>query len=357
MLSVYPFRYLACLALLICAQSVTFAADDDKAAKESDPLVAWNKMTDRRDDIIARLEELIKKHKTAAPTEKPAIVKEYNTLVDELQQKVVVGLVRSGHKVLKQQPGNLEVANEVIQMEFRQNHYKQAATVTDGLLKAGKSSPAALNLGGASHFAIHNFAKAKELLSRAKKENTLDQRSGAPYLDRCDDYIEYWKKEKKIRAAEAKADDLPRVVFETTKGRIVLELFENEAPNTVANFIDLVESKIYDGVAFHRVIPNFMSQGGQTGVPFTIDCECVRDDQRNHFQGSLSMAKTAAPNTGSSQFFLTHLPTDHLNGKHTVFGRIIKGIDVNAAITVGDKIKTAKVLRKRKHPYKPKRNN
>ncbi|MSR59564.1 MAG: peptidylprolyl isomerase [Planctomycetaceae bacterium] len=162
---------------------------------------------------------------------------------------------------------------------------------------------------------------------------------------------------------------MPRVLFKTNKGDIVLELFENEAPNTVANFVSLVEAKKYDGIAFHRVLPNFMAQGGDfstrekdpsDGPGYTIACECYNDKTRMHFQGSLSMAH-AGKDTGGSQFFLTHRPTAHLNytkGKtdsnHTVFGRIIKGLDVALAIRPGDKIESAKVLRKRDHAYKPK---
>ncbi|MCY2964071.1 MAG: peptidylprolyl isomerase [Planctomycetota bacterium] len=164
---------------------------------------------------------------------------------------------------------------------------------------------------------------------------------------------------------------MPQVVFKTNKGDIVIELFENEAPNTVANFISLVEKKKYDGIKFHRVIPNFMAQGGdpntldedpqndgQGGPGYSIPCECYNGNARMHFQGSLSMAH-AGKDTGGSQFFITHLPTPHLNPNleeergHTVFGRVIKGLDIALALRVGDEIESARVLRKRKHPYEP----
>jgi cyclophilin family peptidyl-prolyl cis-trans isomerase len=147
-----------------------------------------------------------------------------------------------------------------------------------------------------------------------------------------------------------------------------LELFENEAPNTVANFITLVEKNFYDGTKFHRVIAGFMAQGGDPqgtgagGPGYTIPDECRQPNHRLHFRGSLSMAKEEAPDTGGSQFFLTFVPTDHLNGKHTVFGRIIDGIDVLAKLERvqpgrsgsppnADKILRATVLRKRDHAY------
>ncbi len=169
---------------------------------------------------------------------------------------------------------------------------------------------------------------------------------------------------------EAKADDLPRVELKTTKGTIVLELFENEAPNSVANFISLVEKKFYDGLAFHRVIPHFVAQGGDPkgdgsgGPGYSIACECYKPNHRLHFRGSLSMAH-AGSDSGGSQFFLTFVRTPHLDGLHTVFGRIVDGMDVLSelqrrepdphghSLPPADKILEARVLRKRNHAYDP----
>ena len=231
------------------------------------------------------------------------------------------------------------------------------------------------NMGGISLFATHEFEKAHELLTAAEQAKQLHPQLGGRYLESSLEYAKFWAKEQEIRAKEAelKGDEqLPIVKFETTKGPIVIELFENEAPNTVANFISLVESKTYDGVKFHRVLPTFMAQGGDplskdedprndgTGGPgYVIDCECYRPDARMHFRGSLSMAH-AGKDSGGSQFFITHLPTSHLNPSveeergHTVFGRVMEGLDVAAGLEVGDVIEKATVVRKRNHEYKPK---
>ena len=176
------------------------------------------------------------------------------------------------------------------------------------------------------------------------------------------------------RKADAEADDRPRVKITTSKGPIVVELFEEEAPNAVANFISLVEKGFYDGTPFHRVIGGFMAQGGDptgtgTGGPgHVIDCECELPNARKHFLGSLSMAH-AGKNTGGSQFFLTFRPTEHLDGRHTVFGRVIEGFDVLPKLTrtqdgqgqtfeglKRDEIVKAEVLRKRDHAYVPQTN-
>ncbi len=173
------------------------------------------------------------------------------------------------------------------------------------------------------------------------------------------------------RKAEAAADDLPRVKLATSAGDVIVELYENEAPNTVANFLSLVEKGFYDGTPFHRVIGGFMAQGGDPtgtgsgGPGHAIACECGRPDARMHFRGTLSMAH-AGENTGGSQFFLTFRPTDHLDSKHTVFGRVIEGDSVLPKLVrtqdaegqpvpgvTPDRIVKAEVVRKRSHAYMP----
>lgn len=176
-----------------------------------------------------------------------------------------------------------------------------------------------------------------------------------------------WEREQQLRAAEAQADDLPRVLIKTTKGDMTLELYENEAPNTVANFISLVEKGFYNGLTFHRVIEGFMAQGGcptgsGTGGPgYRIACECYKPEARHHFDATLSMAH-AGRDTNGSQFFITFGPTPHLDGKHTVFGRVIEGRDVLDKIARAqpggrgpepDRMTEVKVIRKREHAYEP----
>lgn len=142
-----------------------------------------------------------------------------------------------------------------------------------------------------------------------------------------------------------------KATFETNRGVIVADLFEKEAPNTVANFEKLANAEYYDGIKFHRVIPEFVVQGGDpysrdlpagdarvgTGGPgYKIQCE-TKDNPKLHEVGSLSMAH-AGPNTGGSQFFmvLSETNTRHLNGVHTVFGKICEGLDVMKQIKPND---------------------
>lgn len=205
----------------------------------------------------------------------------------------------------------------------------------------------------------------------------------SPEADEGEKKVEETKKEATEKAAGPVIDDkaLPQVTIKTSRGDIVLEMFEDDAPNTVANFINLTEKGFYNGLTFHRVVENgrelphgqqpkaarergFMIQGGcpqgtgggDPGYRFADEFS-----ERKHKRGTLSMANSG-PNTNGSQFFITHVATPHLDGKevegvmrgHTVFGQVLKGQDVVDSIAKGDKMIEVRVDRKRSHPYKPK---
>jgi peptidyl-prolyl cis-trans isomerase B (cyclophilin B) len=136
-------------------------------------------------------------------------------------------------------------------------------------------------------------------------------------------------------------------LIETDKGTIKVELYAQHAPQTVNNFIFLARAGYYDGVAFHRVIPNFVIQGGDPtgsgcGGPGDKFADETKGNPLKHETGSLSMAN-AGPNTNGSQFFITHAPQPHLDGKHTVFGRVVAGQEVVNAICPGDKMLRVRV--------------
>ena len=135
--------------------------------------------------------------------------------------------------------------------------------------------------------------------------------------------------------------------FETSRGKIVCELFAVDAPNTVNNFVFLAKENFYDATVFHRVIQDFMIQGGDPtgtgrggpGYKFADEC---KGNPNKHQVGSLSMAN-AGPNTNGSQFFITHIATDWLNGKHTVFGKVTSGQEVVNATQQGDTLKSVTI--------------
>jgi cyclophilin family peptidyl-prolyl cis-trans isomerase len=195
-------------------------------------------------------------------------------------------------------------------------------------------------------------------------------------LEQVPDYRRKWARELDFRKAEAKADNLPRVKLTIAdhaghvKGEIVAELFEDEAPNTVANFISLVDKQFYDGKVFHRVLPGFMAQGGDPkgdgsgGPGYHIPEEFSLPDHHDHFRGTLSMARSESKDSAGSQFFICFAPARQLDGNYTAFGRVIEGMDVLAKIqridpehphpVQPDQILKAEVVRKRNHVYSPK---
>ena len=142
--------------------------------------------------------------------------------------------------------------------------------------------------------------------------------------------------------------------IDTEKGVIIADMYEDEAPGTVANFEKLANSEFYDGTRFHRVINNFVIQGGDpltktanhpragTGGPgYMIKCE-TKTNVHKHIAGTMSMAH-AGKDTGGSQFFIAHSPQSHLDGVHTVFGQVTSGMDIVNAIRQGDMINSIRV--------------
>ena len=150
---------------------------------------------------------------------------------------------------------------------------------------------------------------------------------------------------------------MKKAVINTVKGKMKVEFYEKDAPNTVENFVKLAKEGYYDGLRFHRVIPDFVIQGGcphskdpsdsraGTGGPgYSIDCELDGNNQF-HDRGVLSMAH-AGKNTGGSQFFVCHSRTNtaHLDRKHTCFGKVVDGLDVIDAIQAGDLIEKVEII-------------
>ncbi|MEE8153978.1 MAG: peptidylprolyl isomerase [Phycisphaerales bacterium] len=253
---------------------------------------------------------------------------------------------------------------------LRANNYERLIALLSGTPADPTDDPEAVLTLSRCFFAQHRFGEALDMLESIPVEATAQNTALTARIDRlrdnCESYAELWPFEQVIRSTEEAVDDLPRVELVTARGRIVVELFENEAPNTVANFISLVEAGFYDGTKFHRVVQNFIAQGGDpntkpgaTGIPgrggpgHRIPDEHTREGARNHFAGSLAMAKTRLPHTAGSGFFLTHEPTPHLNGQYTVFGRILEGLDVARGLKINDELVSAAVLRKRDHDYSP----
>jgi len=143
---------------------------------------------------------------------------------------------------------------------------------------------------------------------------------------------------------------MSKAIIHTNKGDMTVEFFDKDAPNTVANFVKLSKEGFYDGVSFHRVIPDFVVQGGDPtgtgrgGPGYTIKCELDGDNQY-HDRGVLSMAH-AGRDTGGSQFFICHnrQNTQHLDRNHTVFGKVVEGLDVIDQLRQGDSMTHVEII-------------
>jgi len=263
-----------------------------------------------------------------------------------------------------------ELCGLVIASRLQVDDATEALRLATLLDKAGAADGKVDMMAAAAAMVLSQLDEAATWLTKAES-NGIQKPKVAELRASIEDERPKVEAEMAKRKADAAANDRPRVTITTSKGDIVVELFEDDAPNTVANFVSLVEKGFYDGTPFHRVIAGFMAQGGDPtgtgsgGPGHAIECECELPTARKHFLGSLSMAH-AGKNTGGSQFFLTFRPTEHLDGRHTVFGRVVEGFEVLpklARTQVEDKpvegvtpdtIVKATMLRKRDHAYTPK---
>ncbi len=340
----------------------------------SDPVAdraAFDKKLEAWKNVLKSLRSLTPRYSVATEEEAAAIEKEWAELIAE-GERLIPELRATGKAAYATARGDRAVERFLTKLladDINHDRYEEAYDLGTSMVANGCDVKEVLDAAGRAAFATNDFEGAEELLKRAADSGGISE-TGQQNLALVEEYKAHWEREQKLRAEEAAADDLPRVKVVTNRGEIVLELLENEAPQTVGNFINLIESKqFYDGLTFHRVLPGFMAQGGcpqgngSGGPGYMIKCETDAPNHRKHFRGSLSMAH-AGKDTGGSQFFLTFVPTAHLNGKHTVFGRVIEGMDVLAKIqridptdpsgdVEPDKIIKMEVLRKRDHEYQP----
>ena len=339
------------------------------------PLAASSREREAMERIEADIQRLDRevmalrvRQMVAKPEDKSVIAAELNRKVAErenMRPRLYEAILKTYQAEEKPDDKVNQMMADTLRTHMQADRWEEAADFAKSMAEKGHPEPRSAELAGMAAFQANRFEQAVKHFDEAKQAGTLS-REGQRLAGRAAEYVELWSDEQRIRKAEAQADDLPRVRFETTAGNIDIELFENHAPGTVANFIHLVEKGFYNGTVFHRVIPGFMAQGGDptgtgTGGPgWAIKCECHRDDYRRHFRGTLSMAH-AGRDTGGSQFFITFVPTSHLDGQHTAFGRVIDGWPTLAKITRRDpgsdvtptKITKATVLRKRDYQYVP----
>ncbi len=252
--------------------------------------------------------------------------------------------------------------------------YEGMLPVGQALLASGYEKPELPSAIVRTAYAMNEFDAVRQLAPQLTGDADTSPQV-EDILEEVEEFEALWAAELAAREQDAQGPPLPRVLMKTTKGDIELELFENQAPETVANFISLVESGFYEGLIFHRVLEHFMAQtgcpiGDGSGSPgYRIYGEADKPDARKFFRGTLGMALAGEPNSGGSQFFITFLPNTYLNGTYTAFGRVTKGIEVLGHLVRVDpesdeeekkkpsqpldEIISIEVLSKRGHDYVP----
>lgn len=318
------------------------------------------------------IQEMIPQIRAATASNRAELLQQYQAKLAELRtvrREVEPALLQTVQDSTSIPEPLHDALLELGRLAVSEDSYERAFQLLKPLVDAGSDDGLVYQFAAMAAYGSDRFEVAQELVDKIKAQGDdlrieFMRRSATGLATR----IEQWKAEQAIRAAEAEKDDLPRVKFETTAGDVIIELYEDQAPNTVANFITLVEKGYYDGLTFHRVLPQFMAQGGcpngtgAGGPGYSVPCECQQANHRKHFSGTLSMAH-AGRDTGGSQFFLTFLATPHLDGQHTAFGRVIEGMDSVANLEKMNpeapnpnmqpsKIVKATVVRKRDHEYK-----
>jgi cyclophilin family peptidyl-prolyl cis-trans isomerase len=334
-------KHAAILLFLFAALVVTgrLMAAESAARAEFDKVYAQYK------DIVKQMYDLRDHYTTASPDDRPAMEKKFNDLLRDgntLRPKVLA----AAEKAYLENPKDetiggmmLSVANTMIETD----DYEGALRIAQLLIEHNFADSSVYNVAGAAAYFTSKYDDAEKYLKKAQDGKLLTDK-GQEILAGISKYREKWARELKFRESDAKSD-LPRVKLTigdaqgNAKGDIVVELFENEAPNTVANFLSLVGKKFYDGTKFHRVIGGFMAQGGDPegtgmgGPGYRIPDEFNLKNHREHFRGALSMASTGGPDTAGSQFFICFVPKEPLDGHYGVFGRVVEGMDELSKIT------------------------
>ncbi len=375
-------RMLALWSSVMVAMAVAQGPSSSDSSNESAPSQSpqrqrFDQLYEQFKDLLSQLRQLQLRYKEVLPAQRAEIEEQFQQKRRQAHE-VLENLQAEAQRQFAADPSQEDIGRFLAALALlrRENGRLDEAVKIFQLLDAkGFQVPGLDDLAGQAAYEFSRYDLAEKWLTRAKAQGRLS-RIGQEYLGRLPEEKKWWAEEEKLRQQETSRskDDpkaLPQVLLKTTKGDIVIELFEDQAPNTVANFIHLVEQGFYDRLSFHRVIPGFVAQGGDpngdgTGGPgYTIPDEHHRKDARRHYWGSVAMAKTERPHSAGSQFYIALKRLPHLDGQHTVFGRVIRGMDVVLRLNPHnpqesrnqgppDRILQARVIRKRNHPYVPK---
>ena len=261
-------------------------------------------------------------------------------------------------------------------MKLAENKYDEAGSMARSRPYDLAETPEIAIINARSMMSRNDFQAAIDAIDAIPEEGLAKpgiRAQATRYRSESERWLASWEDEAAARAVEDAAGTAPVMQLITSRGPVTIMLFEEQAPNTVANFIELAEQGFYGGTRFHRVEPNFVVQGGDpnsrpgtAGQPGTggrgaqIPDEANRDDKRLHFAGAVAMAKApnpnlpgaSIPNTASSQFYVVLEPRESLNKEYTVFGRVIDGMEVLQRIRRDDELTAVTTISRPDREYK-----
>ncbi len=345
--------------------------DTDGPTRVSHTRAEFEQMLDRWKMLLGELHQLELAFYTSHRSQRDDIAEQYYSKLEdgfELEAELLESALRTFVADPEENDDLRDFLITISSQLIAAEYYEDGLRISQSLIENQIEDAQVYNNAAKAAFACNEFGLADQYLRILTKSEGRES-SAKRRLRLLPTYRQEWQRERKLRETEQLAADLPRVLLRTERGDMELELFENEAPNTVANFMKLVEQGFYDNLTFHRVVSEFAALGGDphadgSGSPgYYIPHELERPDRRLHFRGSLCTVSEGLVANGC-QFCLTFQPTPQLDGQSTVFGRVVRGIEVLARlqrIGVGlpsksiqaDRILEARVLRKRNHKYAP----
>ncbi|MBX3414076.1 MAG: peptidylprolyl isomerase [Pirellulales bacterium] len=368
-----PIKFGLCLLLFsLSATYPVLGQDAPKTVENSSPAEQFESIRTEWAQFALELDKARFRVNNCPPDQKNEAVLAYDTLLEQGNQ-LLQRFADSTVTAYEADPDHAEAARYLtimIEHTLAADRYELVVRMAKAMIEHGKPDAKLYEQAGIACFELGALDDAEKFFAEAAKLGDLSNDAKSRH-DSIPEWREKLARETKLREAEAAADNLPRVTITTTKGDIVLELYEDQAPNAVANFIGLVDRKFYNGLEFFRVQNNFAAVAGcplnrGTGGPgHEILCETDRDDRRAAMRGTISMANAGRGRCGSLFFIsLASSGVNHSEANNPVFGRVLSGMDVVERLKradpdttskdfARDRILDTKVERRRPHEYVP----
>ncbi|MBX7075283.1 MAG: peptidylprolyl isomerase [Pirellulales bacterium] len=359
------------LVWCVCAATVVAARGaEENAASDATPAASFEAEQAKWTEAVDKLREIDAMYRHSNEQQRVKLRADYSASLDQANAllKEMLPSIIAAYNANPQESKATDFLRSIARLSFDGDRFEQALELARLLARDHRDDAVALSVAGHAAWELELLDEARQHWERAIDLGSLDAQ-GQRLYESLSERRAVLDAEQALQQKDATADNLPQVLLHTTRGDIVLELYEDDVPNTVANFISLVEDGFYDELEFYRVAAGLGAFGGSPsndgvgGPGHEILMEKGLRGDRPHVHGAISMTPITATTNGS-QFFLTLRPSaaQRLDGKQTVFGRVVEGIDVlerfhrvdaksKKTIFEPERIITATVQRKRDHDY------